>query len=90
MMVKKARNININMRATEQEKTFLQEAAELAGFSNLTNFIMTAARREANRILSDTHTLYVSLKDWESVNRMIAEPPEPNKELKKLLSDEEA
>lgn len=74
------------MRTTMQEKLFLQNAAELAGFSNLTNFIMTAARKEAIRILSDNNTTYTTAKDWDQINKLIANPPEPNKKLKKLLS----
>jgi len=87
--MKAVRNVNINMRTTDQEKIFLQKAAELAGFSNLTNFVMTAARREATRVLSDIHTSYVSPKDWEMINDLINNPPEPNEQLKKLLSDRE-
>ena len=85
MPTKKVRKGTINMRTTEQEKLFLQSAAELAGFSNLTNFVMTAARQEAARILSDSHTSYVSAKDWELVNNLIENPPKPNKPLKALL-----
>jgi len=84
-----ARNINLNMRTTKQEKLFLQQASVLAGFSNLTNFVMTAARKEAIRILNDVNTTYLSSQDWEMVNKLIASPPQPNEHLKELLSDEE-
>ena len=80
------RNININMRATAQEKLFLQKAAELAGFTNLTNFILTIARKEATKILSDTSSTYLTAKDWELVNALIAHPEKPNKKLKALLT----
>ena len=74
------------MRTTPPEKTLLLKAAELAGFSNLTNFIMTAARREANKIISDTHATYVTNQDWALVNTLVANPPKPNKRLKQLLA----
>ena len=86
----KARKSNINMRATEEEKHFLQKASEIAGFSNLTNFIMTAARKEAMKVISDQSTTYVSPADWELIHKLMANPPEPNEYLKKLLSDREA
>lgn len=86
----KARKSTINMRASKQEKDFLQKASEIAGFSNLTNFIMTAARKEAIKVITDQSTTYVSLVDWELIHKMMANPPEPNEELKKLLSEKEA
>jgi uncharacterized protein (DUF1778 family) len=79
------RNVNINVRSTEEEKAMLLKAAELAGFSNLTNFIMTSARKEASRILSDIHTTYLSARDWEQVNDLINNPPPPNQKLKDLF-----
>jgi len=84
---KALRVVTLNMRATAEEKSFFQKAAELAGFSNLTNFIMTAVRKEANRVLSDTHTSYVSAPDWELVNNLVSHPPRPNKKIKKLMRD---
>lgn len=89
MNAKSVRTTNLNMRTTPQEKSFLQNAAELAGFSNLTNFIMTAARKEAIRILSDTNTTYLSANDWDQVSKLITNPPEPNQKLKDLLSRKE-
>lgn len=82
----RARKENITMRASHEDKLYLQKASEIAGFSNLTNFIMTAARKEANRIISDQATTYVSPADWRLVNDMISHPPEPNTKLKKLMA----
>lgn len=77
----------INIRATEQDKIFLQDIAQAAGYSNLTNFIITAAKKEAYRILNDMDTTYVSEKDWKAINELIANPPEANDYLKQLLSE---
>jgi len=82
------RKLNITMRTTDKEKHYLQSAAEIAGYSNLTNFIMTAARKEANRILSDMNTTYVSAKDWATVTELLENPPEPNQALIDLLSQD--
>lgn len=86
MATRAIRSININMRTTSQEKFFLQKAAEIAGFSNLTNFIMTAARKEATRVLGDIHTTYLSSHDWETVKALLTAAPSPNKKLQQLLS----
>ena len=83
------RKANITMRTTEKEKHYLQAAAEIAGYSNLTNFIMTTARREANRILSDINTTYVSARDWHTITDLLENPPEPNQALIDLLSRED-
>jgi uncharacterized protein (DUF1778 family) len=80
-----SRTNTINMRASGQEKALLQRAAEIAGFSNLTNFIMTAARQEATRVLSDSNVSYLSGKDFDRVNNLLAEPPLPNVALSDLL-----
>ncbi len=82
----RARKDNITMRATHEDKLFLQKASEIAGFSNLTNFIMTIARKEAMRIISDQSTTYVSPADWSLINDMLSNPPQPNAKLKKLMA----
>lgn len=88
-MARANRNSLINMRTTEIEKEFLQKAAEIAGYSNLTNFIMTAARKEAANVLNEVNTTYLSRKDWDKVVDLLNQPPEPNAYLKKLLDEKE-
>lgn len=85
-MAKSIRKTNINMRATPQEKLLLEKAANLAGFSNLTNFMMTAARKEAYRIISEINTIHLSEQDWNTVVKLLSNPPEPNEALKELFS----
>ena len=82
------RDATIYMRTTQHEKTFLKKAAETAGYSNLTNFIMTTLRREADRILMDRQTTYLSTTDWALVNELIKNPPEPNQNLVELMSED--
>lgn len=82
----RARKDNITMRTTHEDKIFLQKASEIAGFSNLTNFIMTVARKEAMKIISDQSTTYVTPSDWGLINELLANPPKPNAKLKKLMA----
>ncbi len=84
------RTSTIAMRATDTEKQFLQKASELAGFSNLTSFILTTARKEAIHILSDFNTTHVSERDWKFVVDLLENPPEPNEKLKALLKNRES
>jgi len=89
MKAKPNRTSTIAMRTTNTEKDFLQKAAELAGFTNLTNFILTAARKEAMLVLNDTNTTFVSQRDWNKVAELLQNPPEPNDKLKALLAERE-
>lgn len=83
------RTSTIAMRTTHVEKDFLLKASELAGFSNLTNFILTAARKEAVHVLNDMHATHLSQRDWNKVVDLIENPPEPNEALKDLLAKRE-
>lgn len=80
------RNIIINMRTTERDKFMFKQAAEYAGFSNLTNFIMTTIRKEANRILSENNVTYLNAEAWDKLQQILENPPEPNGALKELLN----
>jgi len=80
------RTVTINMRTTVQEKSFLQNAAEIAGFSNLTNFVMTTVRREAQLLLKDKQSTYLEPEDWQLVNDLLANPPAPNQKLINLMN----
>ncbi len=75
----------IQLRASDEEKTLLKLASELAGFRNLTNFIMKTMINESRRVLKDhcSHTL--SARDSEIIINSLLNPPEPNEKLKKLL-----
>jgi uncharacterized protein (DUF1778 family) len=73
------------MRATKEEKQFLLEAATLAGFTNLTSFIMVAAKKEAQQVIERHHQRILSDRDRDIVLQALEHPPEPNKHLKQLL-----
>lgn len=88
MQPKQNRTSVINMRTSAIDKEFLQKASEMAGYSNLTNFILTAARKEALQVLNATNTTYLSDRDWSKVTELLEHPPEPSEKLKKLMSKE--
>jgi uncharacterized protein (DUF1778 family) len=43
----------INLRASRSEKSLLKSASELAGFRDLTTFIMTTMRRESLKLIGE-------------------------------------
>ena len=82
-----SREERINMRTTKEEKKFLLEAATLAGFGNLTSFIMVAAKKEANQILEHYQQRVLSDQDRDIVLQALQHPPKANESLKQLFSE---
>ena len=75
----------ISMRTNIETKRYLEAAAVLSGFNNLTTFIMTTAYKEAQRIINDSSSRVLSNRDRDLVLNLLNNPPEPNQKLKKLL-----
>ncbi len=59
------------------QKNFLERAAQLAGFKNLTEFIFTSAQEKAENIVKTHETLLASQRDREIFFDALLNPPEP-------------
>ena len=77
----------INMRTTKEEKKFLLEAATLAGFGNLTSFIMVVAKKEASQIMDHYQQRILSDQDRDIVLQALNHPPKANDNLKQLFTE---
>lgn len=77
-------NDRINLRTSTDEKSLFQRACELAGFRDLTTFIVTTMRRESLKLLKDS-TQLLSERDRDIVLDALASPPKPNKHLQALM-----
>ncbi len=75
----------IQLRASNEEKTLLKLASEVAGFRNLTNFIMNTMINESKRVLREHKNHILSERDGEIILNSVINPPIPNEKLKKLL-----
>jgi uncharacterized protein (DUF1778 family) len=75
----------IQLRTSNTEKVLLKQACELAGFRNLTTFIMNTMINECRRVLKEHGNRILSARDSERVINALMNPPQPNASLKKLL-----
>lgn len=78
----------IQLRASTEEKNLLKIACELAGFRNLTTFIMNTMKNECRKVLKEHGGRTLSAKDSEIIVNAIINFPKANTNLKKLLRNE--
>lgn len=58
--------VNIHLRARTQDRTLIDQAAEVAG-TNRSQFMMASALKEAKNILLDQSTIYADAKTFQKV-----------------------
>jgi len=58
--------VNIHLRAREQDRMLIDQAAELTG-ANRSQFMMASALKEAKNILLDQTTFYMDSKAFKKV-----------------------
>ena len=58
--------VNIHLRARTQDRTLIDQAAELVG-TNRSQFMLTSAIKEAKNILLDQSTIYADTKTFQKV-----------------------
>jgi uncharacterized protein (DUF1778 family) len=58
--------VNIHLRARSQDRTLIDQAAELVG-SNRSQFMIASALKEAKNILLDQSTIYADAKTFQKV-----------------------
>lgn len=76
----------INLRASSDQRSIIDRAAELSGLTR-TDFILTAAVREAEHVIVDRAIIRVSDDAFHQILELIDNPPPPNEELITLLRD---
>jgi uncharacterized protein (DUF1778 family) len=77
----------INARLPKEQKQFLEKAAYLGGFRNLTDFIFQAAQEKANEIIQEKEPDIASEIDAQTFIEAITNPKSPSDNLKKALKD---
>ena len=96
-----ANEVRLQIRTTEAEKVYLQNAAHRSGFKTLSEFIRVSAYEKARRDAKsfsehESYTGYqtstdprmLSLEESRALSEMIASPKEPTQKLNQLLSKE--
>ena len=76
-------NDRIDVRISTEQKELIKFASELNGFKSLTEFIVFASSKEANRIILENNQILKSIEDRKVFINAILNPPTPNDRLKK-------
>ncbi len=61
-----AAEVNIHLRARAQDRTLIDQAAELVG-ANRSQFMLASALKEAKNVLLDQSTIHADAKTFQSV-----------------------
>jgi uncharacterized protein (DUF1778 family) len=78
------RGETINLRATRQQKTLIDQAAEALGRSR-SDFMLDTACREAESVLLDRRYFLLSEVAFRKFTAMVDKPPKANPRLRRLL-----
>lgn len=71
----------MNLRIKPEAKARLMRAAALR-HTDLTNFVMQCALREADAVIADAEVLKVSERDFARILDLLDNPPQPNARLR--------
>lgn len=74
----------IEIRVDQAAKRLLERAAALQGQS-VSSFVLTHALPEARVIVEEQERTHLSPNDWEAFDRLLANPPRPNRKLLKAV-----
>jgi len=73
---KTVRRARFDVRTTEENKQLLLQAAALRN-TNLSDFILNSAQREAEQVVAAHHLLTLSSRDSRAFAAALAAPPDP-------------
>jgi len=69
-------------RLPKEQKLFFERAANIGGFRNLTDFIISAAQEKAKEIVREREIFLASNRDNEVFFDAVFKAPKPNNELR--------
>jgi len=74
-------------RLTKEQKELFEYAAQLTGSRSLTEFVISSAQKEADKIIEKNQfTLISSKQDQQVFFDALVNPPKPNANLKRALN----
>ena len=80
-----ARDVKINLRASQKERSLIDRAAESVG-KNRSDFMLEVACREAESVLLDRRYLGVEEEIYQEFMAALDSPPANNPRLRRLLA----
>ena len=78
------KDVRIDLRASANQKTLLEQAAELKHVS-LSSYVLASSLKQAQLDLAENETLLLSNRDRDLVMSILENPPEPHEALKGLF-----
>lgn len=78
-------NKRMNLRVRPEQKAALVRAAALRN-TDLTDFVLQPALREAKRVIEEAERITLSQRDSLMVLKLLEKPPAPNARLRKALA----
>jgi uncharacterized protein (DUF1778 family) len=75
----------MNLRVLPEQKATLVRAAALRN-TDLTDFVLQPALREAKRVIEEAERTRLSERDSLMVLKLLEKPPAPNTRLKKVIA----
>jgi uncharacterized protein (DUF1778 family) len=78
-------NKRMNLRVRPEQKATLVRAAALRN-TDLTDFVLQPALREAKRVIEEAERITLSERDSLMVLKLLEKPPAPNARLRKALA----
>ena len=78
------KDVRIDLRTSANQKTLLEQAAELKHVS-LSSYILASSIKQAQLDLAENETLLLSNRDRDLIMNALENPPEPNEALKGLF-----
>jgi uncharacterized protein (DUF1778 family) len=81
-----ARDVNINLRASQKQRSLIDRAAAALG-KNRSDFMLEASCREAESVLLDRRYFALDADRFKEFTAMLDEPPASNPRLRRLLSE---
>ncbi len=78
-------NKRMNLRVSPEQKATLVRAAALR-HTDLTDFVLQPALREAKTVIAEAERIVLSERDSVAVLRMLENPPVPNAKLRKAIA----
>ncbi len=79
---RQTRSERIDLRVNAETKALLARAYHLAGYSNLTSFVIATARERAQHIIEEHNHFTISNRDRDSFLAALDNPPVPNAALR--------
>ena len=83
----KKENARFDTRLPKEQKQLFEQAAQLGGYRNLTDFMLAALQKRAREIIEEHEKVIASQRDRKIFFDAVMNPSPPNPELRSAVED---